>query len=159
MAYKSKAKASAVNKVYREGHKSEMQTYQQCYRDSHKLEKEHYNETYKIKFAAITSAKREAMKRKTLTHYGNGKCECVKCGFGDIRALSLDHINGGGYQQRKKIGIEFYKWIVKNNYPEGFQTLCMNCNWIKRFENKEHFKGKSANIVIEQPLLMPIKED
>jgi len=22
-------------------------------------------------------------------------------------------------------------WIRKNNFPKGFQVLCMNCNWGK----------------------------
>ena len=79
-------------------------------------------------------------KRLVLTHYGNGKLVCLKCGFDDIRALSIDHLNGNGNQDRvgKKLGgTNFYAWLIKNNYPTGYQTLCMNCNWIKRSENKE----------------------
>lgn len=79
-----------------------------------------------------------------LTHYGNGKLACVKCGFSDIRALSIDHINGGGSEERIakiKRGTKFYSWLMKNNYPLGFQTLCMNCQWIKRDERREYSAG------------------
>ncbi|KKL06542.1 hypothetical protein LCGC14_2595010, partial [marine sediment metagenome] len=37
-----------------------------------------------------------ATKPYVLRYYGRGKLACVHCGFEDIRALTLDHINGGG---------------------------------------------------------------
>ena len=80
---------------------------------------------------------RQRMKLKLFSHYSNGKCACVKCGFGDIRALSIDHINGGGTKHREKLGYNIYHWLIKNNYPEGFQVLCYNCQAIKRLENHE----------------------
>ena len=76
------------------------------------------------------------VKREVLTHYGNGKLACLHCGFSDIRALSIDHIINGGKAHRKEIkrpgGIHFYSWLKVNDYPLGFQTLCLNCQWIKR---------------------------
>lgn len=81
-----------------------------------------------------------AVKEEVLTHYGNGKHACIRCGFSDLRALSIDHIEGGGTahtQGLKKAGNSFYRWLIKNNYPVGYQTLCMNCQFIKRVENKE----------------------
>ena len=90
-------------------------------------------------------AKKWALKKIVLTHYGNGKCACVRCGFNDIRALSIDHIGGGGLNHRiqlhNKGGVSFYHWLKKNGYPNGYQTLCMNCQWVKREENKECIKG------------------
>ena len=80
------------------------------------------------------------VKEEVLTHYGNGKCACVKCDFADIRALSIDHINGGGVSHRRNIkcgGSSLYIWLRKNKYPEGYQTLCMNCQFIKSAINKE----------------------
>lgn len=66
---------------------------------------------------------------------------CVRCGFEDMRALSIDHINGGGYEHRKILkresGISFYRWLKHQDYPKGYQTLCMNCQFIKREEQKE----------------------
>ncbi len=88
-------------------------------------------------------------KVKVLTHYGNGKCVCVMCGFDDLRALSLDHINGGGQKHRREIGrtqsgVSFYGYLIKHGFPQGFQTLCMNCQKIKQFENKEWTKGRGS---------------
>ncbi len=28
-------------------------------------------------------------------------------------------------------GKTFYDWLMKNNFPQGFQTLCWNCNFAK----------------------------
>ena len=36
----------------------------------------------------------QRVRRIALLHYGEGKIACVRCGFSDIRALSIDHING-----------------------------------------------------------------
>lgn len=81
--------------------------------------------------------KRLNLKQTVLTHYGNGKCACVNCGFDDIRALSIDHINNDGAKQRKSGVLRIYNWLVENNYPEGYQTLCMNCQWIKKYNNQK----------------------
>ena len=80
-------------------------------------------------------------KAEVLTHYGNGELACVKCGFLDISALSIDHIEGGGNKQRNgklRASTAFYKWLKKEGYPAGYQTLCMNCQFVKRFEREEH---------------------
>lgn len=73
--------------------------------------------------------RRNRIKEAIIEHYG-GKCEC--CGETEKMFLSVDHINGGGNKHRREIGCvggaEFYEWIVKQNYPKGFQILCFNCN-------------------------------
>lgn len=75
---------------------------------------------------------------KVLLYYSNGSMKCAKCGYSDMRALSIDHINGGGNQHRIKTGYgDSYHWLLKNNYPEGYQVLCMNRQFIKRIENRE----------------------
>ena len=62
---------------------------------------------------------------------------CKRCGFSDKRGLQFDHINGGGYQDRKKYrGQGMYRHILKIG-GEGFQVLCSNCNWIKKYEDLE----------------------
>jgi hypothetical protein len=84
------------------------------------------------------------MKLETLKHY-SPDVKCVRCGFSDIRALSIDHVNGDGAKHRKEVfgngrigtGFRFYYWLKNNCYPTGFQVLCMNCQFIKRTENNE----------------------
>ncbi len=76
------------------------------------------------------------LKIEVLSHYSKeGFPKCQECGFENIKALSLDHINNDGAADRVKSktkgGIAFYTWIKKNNFPEGLQCLCMNCQFIK----------------------------
>ena len=59
--------------------------------------------------------------------------ECVKCGFRDLRALQLDHINGGGNKDPKARRSSTYYHNLLRNPKETFlkfQILCANCNWI-----------------------------
>jgi len=60
---------------------------------------------------------------------------CVRCGFSDRRALQIDHIDGGGVADFKKRGSSVYISALRNS--EGFQLLCANCNWIKRYIEHE----------------------
>ncbi len=83
------------------------------------------------------------LKLKVIGHYSNGTMECAnpfgkhKEPYTDIRATSIDHIKGGGRKHRKGIGSGFYRWLIKHNYPKGYQVLCMSCQYIKRWENFE----------------------
>ncbi len=60
-----------------------------------------------------------------LAHYGES-CACC----GTTERLSIDHVNGDGKQHREELfgGVAMYRWLVRNAFPEGFQTLCMPCN-------------------------------
>lgn len=65
---------------------------------------------------------------------------CSSCGFDDIRALQIDHVNGGGNRMRKDLGDVKHTKSILCSIIEGstdYQILCANCNWIKRHTNKE----------------------
>lgn len=88
---------------------------------------------------------RERTKIDVLKHYSiNGKIECIKCGFNNIDALCLDHINNDGAKQRKMLniagrgssGTNSYEVFKKYGYPVGLQILCANCNMIKESVRK-----------------------
>lgn len=75
-------------------------------------------------------------KDRVFQYYGGYKCAC--CGETIKKFLTIDHINGGGTKHRKIMGGggKFnYRWIIKNNFPKGFQVLCMNCNFGKGQNN------------------------
>lgn len=64
-----------------------------------------------------------------LRHYcGDRDPFCACCGEKFLEFLSLDHIHGGGREQRKKIKIRWWEWVRKNGYPKTFRVLCHNCN-------------------------------
>ena len=89
--------------------------------------------------------KRDNLKFEVLKHYGNGKLQCTRCGYSDTRALSIDHTEGNGTRHREEIGYNLYRWLKKNNFPEGFTTLCLNCQWLKRQEKWE-YGGKRIRV-------------
>jgi hypothetical protein len=88
------------------------------------------------------SAKRYKLKIRleVLGHYsGGGPPRCVRCGFTDIRALTIDHVRGDGHlEPTRNGGYRFYLTLRRRGYPSDFQTLCMNCQFIKRVENHEY---------------------
>ena len=66
--------------------------------------------------------------------------KCVKCGFDDVRALQIDHINGGGQKEHKMFREQYYLKIEKKilEGSKEYQCLCANHNWIKRYERGEN---------------------
>lgn len=79
------------------------------------------------------------IKTEVLTHYGKGCLACAMCGESRLACLSIDHINGGGVSHRKELnayGYRFYKRLKHDNFPEGYQTLCMNCQFIKAVSDR-----------------------
>jgi len=78
----------------------------------------------------------EDHKNKVFNHYGD-KCLC--CGETIKLFLTVDHINNDGYLHRKQVGRSshnnIYGWLVRNNFPNDFQILCMNCNQGKHRNN------------------------
>lgn len=71
-----------------------------------------------------------------LKYYSAGTMRCACCGEGQYEFLGIDHVNGGGGQHRKDPkmrGVHFYRWLVREGFPEGYQVLCHNCNMAKGF--------------------------
>lgn len=85
----------------------------------------------------IQTSKWYSNKRIEVVNLLGGRC--IKCGFSDIRALQIDHVNGGGVKERKAITKMYYVVVQKSILAKEnkYQLLCANCNWIKRFENNE----------------------
>lgn len=74
-------------------------------------------------------------KYEALAVYGGPVCVC--CGETDVAFLTLDHIDGGGLDHRRRIGVvggmSFYFWLQQHGYPDiRLQVLCFNCNLGKR---------------------------
>lgn len=77
---------------------------------------------------------RNAAKDAVYKAYGGYKCAC--CGETEPKFLSVDHVRNDGADHKRKhnlrTGEQMYRWLIRNNFPEGFQILCMNCQWGKR---------------------------
>lgn len=68
--------------------------------------------------------------------YGKGQVACACCGEPQYEFLSIDHIAGGGSKHRREHGMTghaFYRWLIKEGFPDGYRVLCHNCNMAKGF--------------------------
>ena len=125
-------------KQQREDYKKNPEKYVQYRKD---FLKDHKNDPVFRKRQRLDSTRRnKALKIALLKLIGE---KCVKCGYSDIRALQFDHRFGDGKEDRKKFRAnQFYRFYL--SHPEKalkkLQTLCANCNHIKRIENNEFRK-------------------
>ena len=88
-----------------------------------------------------------------LMHYSNGVPQCECCGELEYEFLSLDHIHGGGCKQLKelrRVGSNIYRYLVMNDFPDGYRILCMNCNHAIGRQNSDgicpHQRKKSLKL-------------
>ncbi|WP_428323676.1 hypothetical protein [Nitrosopumilus sp.] len=119
---RNKDKIDKKHKEYYEKNKEKIREYQRNYvkRNKNKINKQ-INEKIKEKKILV------------FNHYTNGKNQCQCCGENEFLFLSIDHIDNNGAEHRREIGkgYSIYFWLVENDFPEGFQVYCMNCNWGK----------------------------
>jgi hypothetical protein len=78
---------------------------------------------YMKKHRETCRAAEQRTRREVIELYG-GKCVC--CGETNIEFLAIDHINGGGREERAKHRSWFY--YLKKNKPTHVRILCHNCN-------------------------------
>lgn len=82
----------------------------------------------------------DKLRRKVLEILGN---KCIHCGESDIRCLQIDHVNGGGCKERKKLFLKHYgtylRFVLKEIQADSkdYQLLCANCNWKKKYNSGE----------------------
>ena len=82
---------------------------------------------------------RLARKKRVFSIYSkrlsNSKIPCCACCGENFshEFLAIDHISGRKIHGHKAGfgGDQLYRWLQKNNYPDGFQVLCHNCNSAK----------------------------
>lgn len=85
-------------------------------------------ERHPEKARARTRAWWAQCRKEMFDHYGR---ECACCGESRQEFLCIDHVDGGGNAHRAAVGGSgsvFYAWLRRNGWPEGFRTLCHNCN-------------------------------
>jgi hypothetical protein len=116
----------------RKGHaalETQFYRFSQVFRVKDGKSRKPYKSSYCIACDKVMMRERDHQKKlQVLAHYGR-ICQC--CSEGREEFLSIDHINGDGAKHRKEIGGNgsgLYWWLVKNNFPPGFQVLCFNCN-------------------------------
>ena len=97
------------------------------------------------------SKKYYEFKEEVFRHYSSSPPVCATCGETALNRLCLDHVNGGGREHLKSIGLynekhnkihtgsAFYCYLRRENYPQDppLQVLCKECNKKKQIQNKE----------------------
>lgn len=112
-----------------------------------------YCAAHRNRARACNRKRLQRIKREVLAHYGDSRCAC--CGETRLEFLTIDHIFGGGRQHRQsqRIG-NMCVWLKKHNFPEGYQVLCMNCNFAKgRFGRCPHeIEAEASSITPQSPM-------
>lgn len=143
LAVQCKNCTSRYSKRYYRANRTQIKRRVKAYRDSARGRKVR---------SAATKTYRKRLRRKVLEHLG-GRCSSRTCGWvngdgsrgcTDVRALQIDHPKGGGTEERNRLSnshSSFYRIVLKAK-KGTYQLLCANCNWIKRWVNKEGYHWK-----------------
>lgn len=86
---------------------------------------------HKVKINKKRKEQQKTYRAQLIFHYSNGKNQCACCGEHIYEFLTIDECNGIIHKTfvRRNNSSGFYRWLINNNFPKGFQVLCMNCNW------------------------------
>ena len=160
-----KANKKAYNKKYQSIPENKKKKKTNYYSDESKKKNKAYTQRHEViarkkKYQSSPESKknykeiRDTNRFKVLQHYSktlsNSDIPCCNCcGLDEhMDFLALDHIAGKkqmdfeselvklGYSSKLK-GEKLLNWIIKNDFPEGFQILCHNCNHAKFHNNNE----------------------
>ena len=89
------------------------------YHQLHKKDRRFYDASRCERRRIMEVTQHRRLKGMVVSHYSKGTMKCIECGFSDMRALTIDHINGGGVAHAKIVGngTNFYRWLKVHNYP------------------------------------------
>ena len=125
----NREKCNKKHKIYREKNPEKIKKYREDWNKKNLSYFKEYREKNKEIIRRKGFLRNQKRRVKVLNHYGN---KCMECSETREEVLTIDHINNDGNIHRKEGGGKnLYQWLIKNNFPEGFQILCYNCNCSK----------------------------
>jgi len=131
-----------VSKMGKESYKKWYEANKERARELKRINMKRYRAENPEKHNAQSRAAKQRLRQQLLNLYGES---CARCGFEDARALTLDHIKNNGAEERKELGERGVWYRALSAYmPSDYQTLCMNCQFIKRVEagrSNQHGNG------------------
>lgn len=107
--------------------------------DHYRQREQNYREKNREKIRKNDNRYNDILRKKIFGHYSNGKNCCACCGESQFEFLTLDHVNEDGAKKRGKTrqgGVIYYRKLVRENYPDGYQILCYNCNCSRSLRSK-----------------------
>lgn len=142
LATECKVCKKLLDKQYRERHKDKIKSTKHEYYLEHRDETIQrvcqYAKDNRLQHNARGTKAKNKLKLEVFSVYSCGDFKCKHCDETETGVLTVDHVNGDGAEHRREIGLtascgsNFYRWLKRNNYPEGFQILCYNCQYRKR---------------------------
>lgn len=74
--------------------------------------------------------KEAGLRMEVLVHYSGYPPNCQCCHEPREQFLTIDHINGGGNDERRQYSNQsIYVLLKRWGFPTGYRVLCMNCNF------------------------------
>ena len=142
-----KKERNEYNKKYRKEQQTQINHRRRLYYQQHRKEEIqrsiNYNRNFKMRIKKRISKTRMIV----LEHYTNGTTKCQNIYNLDhsgmendpdyICALEIDHKNRNEKSSERLHGDKLCRWLIKNDFPEGFQILCPTCNTLKRIKDRE----------------------
>ena len=151
-----KEKPATTENFYKNGNKLRPE----CKKCSKKCDKKRSKAYYiknKCKIRKRHKENYDNIKTRIFNHYGH---ECKVCKENNFDLLCIDHINNDRYKYKIHSGIATYLWLIRNNFPPGFQVLCFNCNFKKELKHKKeehkHTKYSERNTIRRSKLKVKI---
>jgi len=141
---KNKDMLSKYQRHFYSKHKKRLLKEKKIWQDNHPEIRKAYYKKNKKRLLKRSSERAKELRLKAIEYYSNGKMECNCCREKHYEFLTIDHLPNAPHKKdnKKKGGREVYYWLKKYNYPEGFQILCMNCNFaLGKYGYCPHQKG------------------
>lgn len=142
--YRNKTKINEKNRKYAKEHRSQLTEMGRRRRKLHP-EKDRCSNLGRCGSGRGAYKYGQRLKLKVFLRY-SPELKCACCGESKFEFLTLDHIEGrkAWGHGRELRSNRLYLWIVRNNYPKGFQVLCYNCNCAKGLYGEcPHKSGKT----------------
>jgi hypothetical protein len=112
--------------------------------------KENSEKKYKIRFAN---------RMVVLSYYSLESYPiCTGCGEKEIGFLEIDHVKGV-IEKDGRGGNALVKYIIDNNFPENYQVLCTNCNWLKYRESQKSTLSQTKENIRSRAKVLKLKTE
>jgi hypothetical protein len=146
LKYRNSEKGKQTEKEYKDKYKPKANENQRKYYATNKNDPEYYKhhlELRRLDYHRNKDKNRnkrnernrqryQKIKKEVMSGYCNGDIKCSICEIKDIDVLTIDHIYGGGRRLRaefkERAGCNFYRDLIRNNFPDEYRVLCFNCN-------------------------------
>lgn len=117
------------NRLYRQANLDTIRAQQRQYDADHRDQRREAERQRRTDNPGLHKPRRTTARELVLDHYGRA---CACCGSAD--RLQVDHIDGHGrrHRQAEPGAKDICLWLVRHDFPPGFQILCWACNQSKQ---------------------------